>query len=130
MKIVSDYPPNIEDLRTVFPLSGKEIFTWGDIIYNPSGSVLSDHLIAHETVHCLQQGADIQGWWDRYKIDPAWRLEQELQAHRAEYRSYCSSTKDRNARARFLHAIAFRLSAPMYGKVITHPEAMQGISNV
>jgi len=117
MDIVVDYPPNIDEIRKVFPLTGQEIFAWGNQIYNPSGSKLPQWLIAHETVHKAQQGKDPQAWWDRYLIDPPWRFEQELEAHRVEYAHYCAAGFNRNRRRAMLKALARRLSSPMYGRI-------------
>jgi len=128
MHIVVAFPPNYESLSKTFPLNGQEIFAWGETIYNPSRSAVSVPLLAHEAIHCKQQGGDVQGWWDRYLVDKAWRLEQELEAHRAEYRAYCVVEKDRNYRARYLDCIASRLAAPMYGGVIGRREAALRIS--
>lgn len=123
MKTVTGFPPNIETIRGKFPLSGTEIFTWGDTIYNPGGGELSPELQAHEAVHEKQQNGDPQAWWDRYMVDEPWRLEQELAAHKVEYRTYCKAHKDRNVQARFLVRIAQRLSSAMYGCIITAREA-------
>ena len=127
MKIVIGYPPNIKAVRKVFPLTGGEIFAWGDTIYNPGGGALTPWLIEHEEVHQKQQGDDIDGWWARYLIDPAWRLEQEMEAHQVEYRSYCSHHKDRNQQMRYAAMIARRLSSPMYGKIVTYREALRRV---
>lgn len=122
-------PPNIDRIREVFPLTGTEIFAWGSIIYNPSGSYIPPWLEAHEAVHCKQQGNDIEGWWDRYLIDAEWRLSQEMEAHQAEYKEFCRLNKDRNLRTRYLTALASRLSSKMYGGIITQQEALNGIKN-
>lgn len=127
MRVVVANPPNIDAIRKVFPLRGREIFAWGDTIYNPGGAVVSEHPVAHETVHRKQQGNDVAGWWNRYLADAQWRFSQELEAHRAEYRSFCSSEKDRNRRARFLHLLAARLSAPMYGGLVKYGDALRQI---
>lgn len=128
MNIVTGYPPNIEALKAKFKLSGSEIFTYGDTVYNPSGGTLSLELQAHEAVHVKQQ-ADPATWWSRYLEDPEFRYNQELEAHRAEYRSFCSRNKDRNKRARFLNTIASRLASPLYGSIVTLRSASKAISS-
>ena len=47
MRILEEYPPIIERIQETFELKGREILTWGDIIYNPSGVYISDELFAH-----------------------------------------------------------------------------------
>ncbi len=122
-RILRGFPPNIAAIRERFTLSGREFFSWGDKIYNPSGADLSDALLAHEAVHQKQQGADIEGWWDRYLADNVFRFAQELEAHREEYRVYCETARNRLARRSYLVAIARRLASPMYGKMCTVQEA-------
>lgn len=127
MRVVNDFPPNIEEVREQFPLTGNELFAWGDIIYNPGGGRIPQQLIDHEKVHQLQQGDDVEGWWEKYLIDIEFRFKQELEAHKEEYRSFCRVTKDRNKQARYLIVIARRLASPMYGKMIKPLEAVRRI---
>jgi hypothetical protein len=127
MKIVIDNPPNISAIKLVFPLSGKEIFAWGDIIYNPGNVQIPAWLVEHEMIHQKQQGDDTVGWWNRYLVDPQWRIEQELEAHRREYKVFCLHNKDRNVQARYLNSIASRLSSALYGNVVSKLEALRKI---
>ena len=49
MEIVRDFPPIYDEIKTVFPMSGRGvIFAWGNKIYNPSGVYIPLQLIAHE----------------------------------------------------------------------------------
>lgn len=127
MKIVVDFPPNIGDIVATFPLSGNEIFTWGETIYSPSTEKLPIELIAHENVHCKQQGEEIQAWWDRYLIDPEFRFRQELEAHIVEYRVYCNNQPNRNMRRVYLREVSKRLASPMYGNMVTFEKAKRMI---
>jgi len=120
-------PPNIEKIRAVFPLTGKEIFAWGNTIYNPGGGPIPPWLAAHEKIHMLQQGDDIEGWWDRYLVDAEWRFKQELEAHQEEYRVFCVLNKDRNTRIRYKNMLAARLASSMYGNMVTKKEALKWI---
>ena len=63
----------------------------------------------------------------RFLEDEKFRLEQEIPAHRVEYRTFCFYNKDRNEQSRFLRELGRRLSAPMYGGIITTNEAMKAI---
>ena len=117
MRVEMAWPPNIEAIREVFPIEGHEVFCYGDVIYSPSGIHLPTELLAHEAVHARQQAAHpggVKGWWAEYLIDPPFRLEQELEAHAEEYRTFCRHVKDRNQRARMLHRISCRLASPQY----------------
>ena len=125
--IVKDFPPNIDDIRAVLPITGREIFAYGNVIYNPSGARLGPELIAHERVHFRQQGLFPKRWWKKFLKSPEFRLEQELEAHREEYRVFCLTHRDRNAQSGFLRLIARRLAAPMYGGLITAFEAAKEI---
>lgn len=123
MKIINDFPPNIKEIKNVLTLTGEELFAWGDIIFNPSGAKVPNQLLAHEHIHSTQQSNDIQVWWDRYLIDKQFRLEQEIEAHKVEYRVFCSSEPNRNRRRIYLKIISKRLSSRMYGKMITFGKA-------
>ena len=119
MRILEEYPPIIERIQETFELKGREIFTWGDIIYNPKGVYISDELLSHECIHEEQQGKEIEQWWEKYLTDEAFRFKMELEAHQVEYAVYCDKHKDRNERARYLQAVATRLSSPLYGSIVS-----------
>lgn len=131
MRIVPGYPPNIESIRAAFDLTGKKpVFAYGHLLYNPHDLPIEDHLMAHEEVHERQQVAygGISTWWFRYISDAAFRLEQEIEAYREQYRFVKRTIKDRNAVARFLHSIASDLSGPMYGNITSYADAAKEIS--
>lgn len=129
MEIVVAQPPNFEEIVRVFPFARSPgvIFTFGQTIFNPSAVQISPALRSHESVHARRQGGDPAGWWASYLDDPQFRLEEELIAHRAEYRAFRSWTKDRNAVARELDVIARRLSGPLYGGLLSHAKARRFI---
>jgi len=128
MRVIYEYPPNIEELDATFHIKGKPIlFTYGDAIYCPDRSVfITPELYAHEQIHSNRQTSDrptIEKWWERYLVDSEFRLNEELLAHRAEYKKYCDNNKDRNKRSLFLNSIAGRLASSMYGNVVTPNKA-------
>ena len=127
LEIRDEWPPNIEAIRAVLPVSEGNIFAWAPIIYNPGGGELSEALIGHEKVHFAQQGGNPAKWWRKFLKDPEFRLSQELEAHREEYRVFCWFNRDRNAQARYLLHVAKRLAKPMYGGIITVTEAREQI---
>lgn len=127
MIIVKDFPPNIEEIRSRFKLKGSELFCWGNKIYVPSGKSVAPQLIAHEKVHCRQQGDDIEGWWSRYLEDAEFRFDQELEAHQVEYKAYCHNGANRGQRRMYLRMMSRRLASAMYGNVCTAKEAKKKI---
>jgi hypothetical protein len=132
MEIVIDRPPIYDEAAKVFPLQGREIFAWGDKIYNPGGFNIPPWLVAHETVHAVQQldetgEYDPESWWARYLVDIEFRFQQELEAHQEEYTSFCLNNKDRNKRLQYKRLVARKLAAPLYGNMITAFDAMRRI---
>lgn len=128
MKIIHANPPMYDEIDAVFHVRGNKnvIFTWGDTIYVPGGGDVSPELRAHEGVHFSRQTNDpakIRAWWERYLIDPEFRFDEELPAHRAEYRTFKALNKDRNAHIRALYHIAARLSGPLYGGLVSDAKA-------
>ena len=126
--IFMEFPPNIDAIRAVLPLTGREIFAYGGIIYNPSGCRVGPELVAHEQVHFRQQGTRPKRWWKKFLAHPEFRMKQELEAHRAEYWEFCKINRDRNARVQYLHLIARRLASPMYGGIMTAAQAAKEIA--
>lgn len=132
--VVNEWPPNIEDIRAVLPVTERNIFAYDHKIYNPGGGRLPLELLAHEKVHFGQQDKfdsdgdrGVEGWWMRFLASPEFRLSQEIPAHKEEYRVFCRYNKDRNERSKMLRTLGQRLSAPMYGSIITTNLAMKAI---
>jgi hypothetical protein len=127
VQIVNERPPIWDRAAEVFPLSGNEIFAFGDTIFNPGGWDIPVWLVEHEKVHQRQQDGDPEAWWDRYLIDEQFRFDMELEAHQREYRVYCANVKDRNAQVRYLTTVARKLAAPLYGSMVSVSEAKRRI---
>lgn len=129
VKVIPEFPPNIDVLRKHFPITGFEIFAYSPDIYNPSNNMLPVWLVEHEKVHFGQQKSigGPEEWWDRFIADEEFRLEQELEAHRVEYRVFCSHNRDRNRQFMYLMEMGKRLGSPMYGGIIRPNEAMTRI---
>ena len=124
MEIVFDFPPNIEELRKHFDLKESIVFTYGNKLYNPGHGNIDEHLMKHEQTHSRQQVEDPAGWWEKYIADPKFRVSQELEAYRNQYRSFAVG-KDRNKTFLFLHRIAKDLSSGIYGSVLSYQEAIK-----
>lgn len=134
MIIKKERPPIWDAAVVAFPAvlnMPNVIFSWGDTIYNPGGATISPQLIVHESVHGKRQGRDIEGWWQRYLIDAEFRVQEEIPAHAAEYAAYCSLSGVTSAQCRmYMHAVASRLSSPLYGRMVRYEEARRLIKSV
>lgn len=134
MKVERAYPPNFPAILEKFPEAKDKgvIFTYGDTIYNPWGGLIPDWIVAHEEVHSTRQGLskeEVEAWWDRYLADEQFRFEEELLAHKVEYKTFCEKVKDRERRSRQLHRIAMRLAGPLYGRMIPYMSAKRVVAN-
>lgn len=140
MDIIVAKPPMWDEISKVFQIEGKPvIFSWGRKIYNPAAVPIRPELLQHEAVHGERQingqvngnaEESIREWWHQYLADAEFRLDEEVRAHRAEYRWLCSDQrlKDRNLREHALRNIAARLSAPLYGGMISYREARHALT--
>lgn len=121
------HPPMFRQINQAFNVRGKPVlYCFGGTIYNPTGMTIPPQLRVHEAVHSEQQGDEPFGWWRRYIADKTFRLDQELPAHRAEWRWLDSddSTFSQDA----LDGIAARLSSKLYGSLIDYEEARRLIA--
>lgn len=129
MKIVNKYPPNFKEICKVIPGAEQNgiVFTYGDTLYNPSKSVIEDHLEAHELVHMKQQKeTGAEEWWAEYLKNPKFRLEQELEAYRAQYQLVYKIYGRQNA-VFVLKQISDDLSSAMYGNILSRKQARKEI---
>lgn len=135
MKVVYGPPPNFEEIVAVFPQAARHgvLFCWGDRIYAPGpASPIGREFLAHEQVHCDRQGREVESWWRRYLSDPVFRLEEELPAHVAEFKSLREQHRDRWVSGRamrrtFAAHVARKLAAPLYGSMISVDDAKKAI---
>mgnify|MGYP001617383330 CR=1 FL=1 len=133
MQILNKKPPEwiMQGCLNQFRVNVEHTYwTYGDVLYNPGGHSLPDHIIAHEGVHARQQEAFDGGkdrWWEHYLINSQFRLEQEAEAYAAQYWFYCGKVSDRNRRALFRAQLAQQLSGPLYQLAVTASEARRMI---
>lgn len=121
MNVLNVFPPNYREINAAFKVRGKPvIFCFGATIYNPCRIKVPPQLMVHEAVHSRQQGTGPESWWARYIADPAFRLEQEIEAHRAECRSLVETGMPL---AQAIDMVASRLAAPLYGGIVTYQDA-------
>lgn len=128
--VIDGEPPLIEEIDRKFGVRGRTdvVFAFGDRIYAPGQGRLHPALEAHERVHCERQLAFPGGaipWWRVYLDDRQFRLNEEVLAHRAEWRWYCAQrgadkpvSGFRSAKLYHLHQIANRLASPLYGGLV------------
>jgi len=123
MKIKSKKPFLAYILMFKFPaiVEDTTIMVWGDTSYTTHE--LPDHLIAHEETHIRQQKNKLLGlvWWTRYVFSKKFRLSQELEAYRSQYKV--------SGDPMVLHQIAKDLSGELYGNLISYDEAIKQIKN-
>jgi hypothetical protein len=124
MDVINTRPPMWAEIDAEFHVAGQKIvFCWGSKIYNPEGAPVGRELLQHERIHSIRQNGNPTAWWEAYILDKAFRLEEEIPAHRVEYIAWRSRVRDPNGRARVLHQLAARLASPLYGGLITGSEA-------
>lgn len=130
MKIKQGFPPNIEKIKKTFQLKGTEVFTYGDTVYLGKGGSLDFSLIAHEQTHLDQQAKiPAEEWWDKYLSDKNFRMSQELEAYRKQFKELKKGIKDRERLNQYLIFLAKSLSGPTYGNMCSVLEAMKMIKN-
>ena len=133
MKVVIDYPPNMDDIDRAFHVKDKPniLYAYGDLIYNPSGVVIPNWLMVHETVHSVrQEDHGVERWWLEYIEDPKFRLNEEIFSHRSEYAQFIRENKDRNIQNKYFHFMAQRLAGPLYANLVTVQEAKNHILGI
>lgn len=129
IKFSKEIPEIYKELHSKFGVNWDEgiIICYGNTIH--CNQKVSPDKIVHETIHVKQQkkiGKD--EWWRMYIDIPSFRLEQEVEAYRAEYQFVKRNIKDREALFKFLTRMAKHLSSENYGDIITTDEAIKLIS--
>lgn len=129
MNIIKKYPPNYREIEKVFDLEGlRPVFTWGSEIYNPHDVPVSEDLMVHEEVHEARQGKDPQAWWDKYLVDPEFRLKEEVEAYGMQYKFIRAKTSVK-VQAMVLASFGRILASKLYGEIIDQAVAESKIRN-
>lgn len=124
MKVKYSNPPNIDKIKEVFPnLPFGIVFAYGDTLYSPCKFKIEKHLMAHEKVHMKQQSGEPEKWWKKYLEDPEFRLSQEVEAYREQYKFIRTNCKIKSRIPLFLDRIARDLSSNIYGGIVDFEEA-------
>lgn len=98
---------------------GEAVFPFACTIYAPSG-ITHHPLVVHEAIHLRQQRFSrfwAVWWWIQYIYSPKFRVEQEIEAYRGQYREYKKTVKDRNYLDRYARILAEDLTGGLYGDV-------------
>lgn len=108
---------------------GKEVSYEDGVIFPFNQKVytryqLPEHLKVHEEIHIKQQGHLLGSikWVILYVTSTSFRLEQELEAYRAQYK-YIFKNSSRNEANTLLIKISKDLSSEMYGSMVSFEEA-------
>jgi hypothetical protein len=123
MDVVEGYPPNIDTIRMVFPVTKDTVFAYGDTIYCsyiPEGGLRPD-LIYHESIHRRQQAGDPESWWNKYIVDRQFRFEQELEAYYEQWQWVRKYTNAKIAKMA-LEDFARAMTLPQYQFHVTFSE--------
>ena len=132
MKISNEYPPLFDRIDAYFKIKENRyqpVFCYGDTIYNPFNVKITDDLVTHESVHSVQQGENPEAWWDRYLADAEFRLSQEVEAYKAQYKYIVANVPDRNYVAKVLFIMSLHLGGKMYGNIVPVSKAATLIKN-
>lgn len=122
MKVMQCYPPNVDDIKRVFPFCMQPgvMFCYGNTIYSPSSIYVPPAIVAHESVHATaQMEIGVTAWWDEYLVKKEFRFEEEYRAFLREYVEFCKAIKTRQRRREYLASCASRLASPLYGEMET-----------
>lgn len=123
MKVVKDFPPNFSEIKSVLNPDSTMVYTYGNIVYNPSGGEIPADIEYHETIHQKQQSfyTDPSFWWALYLNDKRFRLEQELEAFYGQWQFVKRSLPSKIAEE-CLDELAFNLSK-LYNLAINRHQA-------
>ena len=139
MRVLNTFPPNWNKIKEAFPNAEAEkaVFCYGEVVHNPFNSNITRDLEVHEAVHSKQQGDDPEKWWEKYISDPAFRLEQEIEAYGVQvYHLKTTKVMREDEKGKwvevyipsrvieyYLEKIAQTLSGPLYGNIIAYHKA-------
>lgn len=122
MNVAYTWPPNYSLITTVLTPDPGAIFCYGDTIYSPSGRTPPEDIEHHESIHSKQQGANPNGWWERYLTDVDFRLSQELEAYAAQV-NFIKKHMGAKAAKDCLDECARNLASPAYALNLTKHQA-------
>lgn len=124
VRFSKEKPPIYEECVKRFGVNWKKgiIFTYGDTIH----CRFKPHKwkVEHEKVHIRQQEeVGPEAWWNRYFEDEAFRVDQEVEAYRAEIGWLSMYERNIKRRLELIERAVRDLSGPIYGNVLTYDQA-------
>jgi len=134
-EVVHDFPPNVEKIATVLGYAMSThgvVFAYDGKIYFPQGAdgetILPEDIFVHEAVHHRQQDefGNVEAWWDEYLADIRFRLDQELEAYRAQL-AYIDEHHNRDSRRWYEKELAKQLSSSRYGNILSQKKALKAL---
>ncbi len=123
MKISTQKPPIYDKIKEVLKVNWDSglCIVWGDTCH--SKNPLSPDLKVHEAVHVEQQKIwTPEKWWEKYLSNRAFRLEQEVEAYKAQI-EWLNVNAPRHYKRFKITEIAKDLSGGTYGNICTFLEA-------
>ncbi len=123
-------PPIYEKLRLRFGVDWDKglIIAWEGVIYSTFKPTAAK--IVHESIHLKEQARlGNEAWWMLYFDDPAFRLNQEKMAYRAEAQFIKRNIKNRDHAFHMIREIADALSSSVYGCIISRQEAFDFLNS-
>ena len=124
MIISKQIPPIYNKIKKVFKVNWNQgiAIAYGDTVYSKYD--LPEDLKIHEQVHLdSQELYGVEEWWKMYLNNIAFRLRQEIDAHKAQVQYLKFKEVDIKYRNWKLEQIPKDLSGPMYGNILTLQEA-------
>ena len=123
------FPPNIQEIKRYLNPDENTVYAYGDTLYNPSGKVIPEDTLFHESIHAQQQKVYTTPaiWWTKYLLDKDFRKDQEVEAYARQYlwlKPYIPARGYQAAIEEFSEILA----NPMYNLNITKYEARTLIS--
>lgn len=118
MKVVNDWPPNIDYLEEKYPAlrTRKPYICYGDTIYNMTGEDVPKHVHVHEEVHSgrqLSYPGGVDAYIERYATDKDFARDEEVLGYAAELQYLIA--QDRKQLSSHLHKVSSKLADPFYG---------------
>jgi hypothetical protein len=126
VKFSKQKPPIYEKCEEMFGVKWKKgiIMTYGDTVH--CKYKLKEPKITHESVHVDQQmKIGKEDWWSRYFEDDKFRLDQEVEAYRAEIKWIRHNVKGMDLKSRMIEKIVQDISSEMYGNMVSEKEALE-----
>lgn len=123
MKVIHDYPPNIDLIRAALKPNKEAIYCYGETIYNPSKRTITPDVERHEQVHSERQGDRPDLWYAKYLTDSDFRLQEEIIAYGEQYLFAKEHIKDKKLLSWLREKLAQSLSGEEYGSLLSFGEA-------